>query len=167
MPDARYQGAYAEHYVRTLALASNVNVATWAIDDHGVDLTLRAPGKGQRGKVDVQVKSWSTPHGSADFWHFDRLNEVQYNHLVAEDDQPVRVLVLLVVPAAGLDRTVLVDDGLLLRHCAYYATVPGPRIEQPDPARRRRVLVPRKNLLTPAALRRLVYPQLLPQRSRP
>jgi uncharacterized protein DUF4365 len=165
VPDARYQGIYAEYYVRTLALASDINVATWAIDDHGVDLTLRAAGRGQVPKVDIQVKSWSTPHGTDLMWHFDRLTEVQYNQLLAEHDQPRRVLVVLIVPRDDSLRTEVVDDGLLLRHRAYFTELSGPRIEMPNPARRRKVMVPRQNLLTAKALRGLVHPQVVPQRS--
>lgn len=164
MPDARYQGAYAEQYVSALALACDVNVSCWTIDDHGVDLTLCPAGK-DHPKVDVQVKSWSTPRGSEEHWHFDRLNEVQYNHLVPEDDQPERVLVVLIVPKDRAARTELMTDGLLLRHHAYFTGVPGPRIEIPDPRRRRQVLVPKRNVLTPAALRSLVVPHLVHQRS--
>jgi hypothetical protein len=164
VPDARYQGEYAEQYVRTLALACDVNVASWAVDDFGVDLTLCVAGRGHP-KVDMQVKSWSTPRGTDDFWRYDRLNEVQYNHLVGGAEEPPRYLVVLIVPAEAVQRTEVVAEGLLLRHQAYFAEVQGPRIEPADASRHKQVLVPRRNVLTPATLRGLLQPQLVPQRS--
>jgi uncharacterized protein DUF4365 len=169
VPDARYQGAFAESYIRSLALAAGLNVLHAAVDDDGVDAMIRYSGDvgtvASPG-VDVQVKSWSTPKGSDVFWHFDGLNEQQYNRLAGDNYQMPRFLVVLVVPADRSGLAELVDDGLLLRHHAYFASVAQePRIDAPDPRRRRRVLVPRGNLLTVTALRKLLHPELVAQRS--
>jgi len=169
VPDARYQGAFAESYIRSLALAAGLNVLHAVVDDDGVDAMIRYSG--DVGSVaspgaDVQVKSWSTPSGSDTFWHFDGLNEQQYNKLAGGNYQMPRFLVVLVVPADRSRFAELLDDGLLLRHHAYFASVAlEPRIEAPDPRRRRRVLVPKRNLLTAAALRAMLHPELVAQRS--
>jgi len=170
VPDARYQGAYAEMYIRSLALAAGLNALTYTIDD-GLDVQIRytddadSPALRSWPGVDLQVKSWSTPRGGGDFWTFDRLNEKQFNKLAGDDYTVPRYLVVLVVPADRLRLTEVVDDGLLLRHHAYFATVPGPRVGSPDVTRRKQVLVPKRNVLTAATLRGLVHPELVAPRS--
>ncbi|WP_326561217.1 DUF4365 domain-containing protein [Micromonospora sp. NBC_01796] len=171
MPDSRYQGAFAESYIRSLALASGLNVLHAVVDDDGVDVMVRYSG--EVGAVaspgaDVQVKSWSTPAGSDTVWHFDGLNEQQYNRLAGGNYQMPRFLVVLVVPAHRNRFAEVLDDGLLLRHHAYFTSVAQePRIEDPNPRRRRRVLVPKRNVLTPTALRAMLHPGLVVQRSVP
>jgi hypothetical protein len=169
VPDARYQGAFAESYIRSLALASGLNVLHAVVDDDGVDAMIRYSGEvgavASPG-VDVQVKSWSTPSGSDAHWHFDGLNEQQYNRLAGRNYQMPRFLVVLVVPADRSRFAEVLVDGLLLRHHAYFTSVAQePRIKEPDPRRRRRVLVPKRNVLTPEALRAILHPGLKTQRS--
>jgi len=137
-----------------------------AIDDDGVDVMIRYSGEvgyiASPG-IDVQVKSWSTPRVSADCWAYDRLNEQQFNKLVGTNRQMPRYLVVLVVPADPERLTELLDDGLLLRHRAYYASMAHEQaIAAPCADRRRRVLVPKANVLTVAALRGLLHPDLAP-----
>jgi hypothetical protein len=171
VPDTRYRGEYAEAYVRALALAAGLNVATFAVDD-GIDAQIRYTSEDDHPVlrnwpgVDLQVKSWSTPAGQHDFWSFSGLNEQQYNKLVGKFTFP-RYLVVLIVPTDRWLLTEVRDDGLLLRHCAYYTTVPGPRVAHPDPSRRKGVRVPKRNVLTAQSLRHLVSPQLIAQRSAP
>ncbi|MGH3734223.1 MAG: DUF4365 domain-containing protein [Micromonosporaceae bacterium] len=169
MPDARYQGAFAENYIQSLALAAGLNVLRAVIDDDGVDMMIRYSGEvGNVASpgVDVQVKSWSTPSGSAEFWHFDGLNEQQYNKLAGGNNQMPRFLVVLIVPAERDRFTELLADGMLLRHLAYFEHMtPKPRIPDPDARRRRRVQVPKCNLLTPQALRAMLHPELVTPRS--
>lgn len=171
MRDPRYQGAYAEMYVRSVALAAGLNVLTYEVDD-GIDAMVRYTRDDDSDPdelrswpgIDLQVKSWSRPAGSGDHWRFDGLNEKQYNKLAGDHVHP-RYLVVLLVPADRAELTEVVRDGLLLRHHAYFTRVAGPRIESPDGTRRRRVEVPKQNVLTAGALRALVNPALLTQRS--
>lgn len=47
------------------------------------------------------------------------------------------------------------------RHRAYYTSIADqPRIDEPDSGRRRRVAVPKANVLTPPSLRALLHPEL-------
>lgn len=45
MPDMRYRGAYAEYYIRALALAAGLNVLNPAVDDDGLDAMIRYSGE--------------------------------------------------------------------------------------------------------------------------
>lgn len=170
MPDVRYRGAFAESYVRTLALAAGLNVLRAEIDDDGVDAMIRYSGKvGALASpgIDVQIKSWSNPSGSAGAWHYDGLNQQQYNELVDHNYQMPRYLVLLIVPGDQRRLAEVHDDGLLLRHHAYYTSITGqPRIASPSAGSSRRVHVPKANLLTPPALRGLLHPDLSTARVR-
>jgi hypothetical protein len=158
-------------YIKSLAMAAGLNVLTYEVDD-GIDALVRYTKDDDADSdelrswpgVDLQVKSWSTPLGSGDFWAFDRLNEKQFNKLAGDHVHP-RYLVVLVVPADRARLTEVVDDGLLLRHFAYFTKVSGPRFESPDGARSTRVRVPKENVLTAATLRWLVHPELVAQRS--
>ena len=143
MVDTRYQGAFAESYIRSLALASGLNVLRADVDDDGVDVMIRYSGEvgavASPG-IDVQVKSWSTPKGSDRLWHFDGLNEQQYNKLVGDNYQMPRFLVVLIVPSDQSRLAEVLEDGLLFRHRAYFVSVARDvRIEDPSPRRRRRV----------------------------
>jgi hypothetical protein len=168
LPDARYQGAYAESYIETLALAPGLNVLIHKVDD-GIDLYIRYTADDGTVRmwpgIDLQVKSWSTPVGTDEFWSFRGLNEKQYNKLAAADQTQPRYLVLVLVPADQSRLTEVVEDGLLLRHRAYYTQVTGPVIPEPDHRRRRQVLVPKRNVLSAARLRALMPPVLVTPRS--
>lgn len=162
--DTRYQGAYAESYVRTLALAAGLNVLRPELDDYAIDMMIKyvdPAGRSRNWSRDVQVKSWSTPVGSDDSWNFGALNEVQYNALVAEDSTSPPLLVVVIVPPADVDLASMNEDGLLLRKRAYYTEIPGPRIESPSKRRKRAVAIPKANVLTDATLRRLVCDDLV------
>src|SRR5260370_35944196 len=126
MPDVRYRAAFAEAYIRCLALAAGLNVLRAEIDDDGVDVTIRYSGEVgyvASPAVDVQVKSWSAPSGSGAAWHYDGLNEPQFNKLAGTNYQMPRFLAVLVVPA---ERERLADD----RH----AVLPNPP-RRPAPRR--------------------------------
>ncbi|MFF5219462.1 DUF4365 domain-containing protein [Micromonospora sp. NPDC000442] len=174
LPDARYQGAYAELYIQALALAAGMNALSYVVDD-GIDIMIRHTADNESDSpllrswpgVDLQVKSWSTPSAAGEFWAFDRLNEKQFNKLACTDCTFPRYLVVIVVPPDRSRLTGLADDGLLLRHHAYYTQVPGPLVANPDANRRKRVLVPKRNVLTTATLRGLVHPELVAPRSAP
>jgi hypothetical protein len=163
VPDVRYRGAFAESYVRTLALAAGLNVLRPEIDDDGIDAMIRysgAVGPLASPGIDVQIKSWSSPSGSAGAWHYDGLNQQQYNQLVGDSQMP-RYLVLVIVPSDQNRLAELHAEGLLLRHHAYYTSLAGqPRVANPSTGSSRRVQVPKANLLTPAALRELLHPDL-------
>jgi Domain of unknown function (DUF4365) len=164
VPDVRYRGAFAEYYVRALALAAGLNVLHATVDDDGVDAMIRYSGEvgviASPG-IDVQVKSWSNPAGSSSAWHYDGLNQKQYNKLVGDNYQMPRYLVLLIVPKDQARLAELLDDGLLLRHCAYFTSIADkPRIAAASSGSSRRVHVPKANLLTASALRGLLHPDL-------
>ncbi len=77
-----------------------------------------------------------------------------------------RLLVVLIVSVERDRFTAMLSDGILLRHLAYFTSLAEqPRITDPDRRRRRRVKVPKRNLLTPQALRGLLHPELIAPRS--
>ena len=68
-----HQGYFGESFVRVLASAAGLVAGKQDIDVTAVDFSFDFPGS--RGttrypKIEAQVKSWSSPAGSADMWHY-------------------------------------------------------------------------------------------------
>lgn len=155
----RLQGKFGEDYVRVLASAAGLLVYTYDLDGDGIDLGFRFPGRVNRvasPAIEAQVKTWSKPSGRAGDWHFDGLNEVQFNKLAGDDYSVRRFLFLVLVPPDARDYASLSTDGMLLRHLGYFISLrDAAPIEHPDSRRRRPVRVPKANVLTVATLRKL------------
>jgi hypothetical protein len=160
MLDARrLQGKFGEDYVRVLASAAGLLVYTYDLDADGIDLGFRFPGRVNHvasPAIEAQVKTWSKPSGQAGEWHFNGLNEVQFNKLAGDDYSVPRFLFLILVPSDARDYAALSTDGMLLRHLGYFVSLRAATpIEHPNNRRRRPVQVPKANVLTVATLRKL------------
>lgn len=163
MLDARnHQGKFGEDYVRALASAAGLLICCYDLDVDGIDLGLRMPGRvgnTMSPGIDVQVKSWSRSRQVAGTWHFDGLNEVQFNKLAGPDFTYPRFLFLVCVPADPSLYATMQTDGMLLRQLCYYRSLESePRIDQPNKSHRRPVRVPLSNVLTARTLRKLIHP---------
>jgi hypothetical protein len=161
-----HQGKFGEDYIRVLASAAGLIVRTDDVDRDGVDLGIKFPGRvgaAASPAIDVQVKSWSRPRRtpSGDEWHFDGLNEAQFNRLAGEDFTVPRYLFLVVVPPESKRYVNMWTDGMLLQHLAYFQSFQSELpVERPETSRRRPVRVPVSNLLTVRSLLSLVHPGL-------
>ena len=170
--DARnHQGKFGQDYVRALASAAGLIIATFDLDVDGVDLGLRFAGRAGKTAspaIDIQVKSWSKPRSVAGEWHFSGLNEWQFNKLAGADYTIPRYLFLILVPSDQHTYVSFETEGMFLRHLGYYLSLQNqPRIERPDNTRRRAVRVPMSNVLTVRSLLNLVHPALAPVGSQP
>lgn len=162
--DARnHQGKFGEDYVRALASAAGLLVCCYDLDVDGIDLGLRIPGRvgnSMSPGIDVQVKSWSRSRASAGEWHFDGLNEAQFNKLAGPDFTYPRFLFVVCVPTNPHEYATIQTDGMLLRQLGYYRSLANEvPISQPNRARRRPVRVPLSNVLTARTLRGLIHPE--------
>lgn len=159
---SNHQGKFGEDYVRVLASAAGLLVQTFDVDLAGIDFTLRWPGRigpAATPGIDVQVKSWSKPRKSGGSYRYDRLNEVQFNHLAGPRDTYTfgRYLFLVIVPDEPTKYTAVGPDGLLLRYQGFYTSLHDrQRIEQPSNKRRCTVDVPIANILTVRTLLSLI-----------
>src|ERR1035437_998825 len=153
MLDARnHQGKFGEDYIRVLASAAGLLVYTPDLDYDGIDLGLRWPGRvgpAASPAIDVQVKSWSTPHKSSGAWRFDGLNESQVSTLAGQPYTDPRCLFLVIVPESADAYAEILTDGMLLRYQGFYVSLRDePVIRAPSRERRRVVHVPIGNVLT-------------------
>jgi Domain of unknown function (DUF4365) len=157
-----HQGKFGEDYIRVLASAAGLIIYTADLDHDGVDFLLRLPGR--RGPaaspgIDVQVKSWSKRRQSDGMWHYDGLNEMQYNLLAGPNYTVPRYLFLVNVPPKADNYATVLTDGLLLRYQAFYTSLrDNELIADPSTRRRRMVEVPVGNVLTVRTLQGLLQP---------
>ena len=154
-----HRGRFAEHYVRTLAAAAGLVIDSPDWDD-GIDMTLRSPegmGPASRPRIDVQVKSWSRPRDAGAFYIYDRLSEVQFNQLAAPESMAKRYLFVVLVPYDTGALADLYTRGTLFRYYANYVSLHGQDL-LPDPSkdRKKKVQVPKANVLTVRTLRELL-----------
>jgi len=156
-----HQGKFGQDYIRVLASAAGLLVYTPDLDYDGVDLLLRWPGRigpAASPAIDVQVKSWSNPKKSDGIWHFDGLNEQQFNKLAGTDYTVPRYLFLVIVPKSSDTYSEVRADGMLLRHQGYFVSLQDETvIQRPSRQSRRPVKVPVGNVLTVGSLRGLMH----------
>ena len=157
-----HQGHHGEAFVHLLAAAAGLNVARYDLDV-GVDWILATPGpRGtQRSpKIEVQVKSWSTPTGSAAVWNFP-LSCRAYNHLAGPGHEVPHFLFVCVVPTDAALYADADHEQMLVRKAAYWHSLAN---ETPDPTLNpestKTVHIPKCNLLTPATVTALVERRL-------
>ena len=147
-------------YLHAVASAAGFAIHGPAVDDDSVDRTVVARGWVHRKsvlrspKIDVQLKSVSrgplkTGEGSFVF----RLSKKNYDELRHRALVP-RLLVVLLLPMDAGQWIEQDDERMLSRHAAYYLSLSG----MAAAAHRSKVPVnlPRENLLTVDALRRLM-----------
>ncbi|WP_238015559.1 DUF4365 domain-containing protein [Dactylosporangium sp. AC04546] len=141
--------------MRALAASAGLVVSRPDLDVTGEDFIIGHPG--MRGslrhpRIEVQVKSWSTPNGSAAAWRY-RMRAEHFNELAGGAFYLPRYLFLVVVPADAEQYTSVADDALRLHHAGYWASFA--HLSLVAGARSVTVDVPRRNLLTPTTLRDL------------
>lgn len=155
-----HQGHFGEAFIRVLGAAAGLTAAKQDLDVTGVDLMLCEPtdGGGVRyPSVEVQVKSWCDPRGTDSHWLYDGLTEVQFNRLAGGGFRIPRYLFVVIVPRESELYGLAGEGHLLLNHAAYWTSLAGfDPVAEPGDSRRRRVEIPKANLLTTQTLRRLL-----------
>ncbi|BBL74441.1 DUF4365 domain-containing protein [Methylomagnum ishizawai] len=101
-------------------------------DNAGIDAELTGwgpfPGGGYREEIDIKVQLKATvqpPTDHGDFWSYSLKGINRYNDLRTEAVSTPRLLVVLFLPADPADWLALDDDALILRKCAYWASLRG------------------------------------------
>ncbi|MEV5704506.1 DUF4365 domain-containing protein [Actinoallomurus sp. NPDC052274] len=156
-----HQGGYAEALVRVLSAAAGLRLAKPEPDLDGIDFCLwpdRVGGRrGARSTpINVQVKSDSIAAGDATHWrHY--LKVPHFNALADPDTTFPTYLFLVIVPSEPRHYVSLHPDGLLLRKSVYWHSLAkdGPVVDAKKDAKKR-VDIPKANLLTVDSLRTLV-----------
>lgn len=160
MLDARtHQGTFGEDYVRALAAAAGLLVYEYKPDRAGIDFGFRVPDQHEGltpQRIEVQVKTWSRPRAVGPQWHFNGLNEQQFNQLAGECVIP-RYLFVVCVPPDPAEYVDFQTEGMLLRQLGYFRSLADePRIENPDKNRKPLVRIPLGNVLTVQSMRSLL-----------
>ena len=92
-------------------------------------------------------------------WHFNGLNEVQFNKLAGPGFIVPRFLFLICVPPDAAQYATFTGDGMMLRQLGYHCSLENEdRIPEPDRNRRRPVRVSTGDVLTMRSLLDLVNP---------
>ncbi|MGP3920440.1 DUF4365 domain-containing protein [Nonomuraea sp. 10N515B] len=155
-----HQGWYGECFIQVLASAAGLQAYKPVPDCTGVDLQIGLPSEIEDDfpRMEVQVKTWSTPKESGNSWRYGRLDEKRFNLLVGKRIIP-RFLFLVIVPPEG-DRYAMADPAALtLSHAAYWVSLAGqPKIPNPSSAKHVQVAVPKSNLLSVDSLVKLFEP---------
>ena len=143
-------------FIGALAGRAGVNLSVSRTHDYGVDGTLlhvemRGTRRIESGfHVDFQLKStknWSYENGQVIY----DLEAKTFNDLVGRDPAAVKcILVLLCLPSEESNWLDSSEEKMLLRNCCYWAHLQGPQTEAEQ---RKRIRIPRANLLTAEALR--------------
>lgn len=158
------QGLHGEGFLFAMASSAGLLVTRSSLDVDGVDWLLAFPGPAgtvRSPKIEAQVKTWSKPQGDAEAWHF-RMSIEHFNALAGRGFELRRYLVLITVPDETECYARCDDTGMCLSHAAYWVSLVEhePVLALGTGPKTRTVLVPKRNLLSPATLRSLVRDEL-------
>ena len=150
----QHQGYFGETFIRALASAAGLIVSRADLDVTGEDFTIVGKGAvaGKRHpKIDVQIKSWSSPAGVGAEWSY-AMSVEHFNELAGMDYSLPRFLILVIVPKSHHQYAVAQPSQLVLNHSAYWASLQ--HLSRIDPTTQTRVTVhiPRANLVTTQSL---------------
>jgi len=118
---------FSNTFVVAVAAAVGCVTGQWNVDDDSTDWQLAiAGGAGtvRSPRLDLQLKCTATPKIADRHLRFP-LPAKNYKDLIPENLAVPRILVVVVVPERVEDWFVLSDDSLILRHCAYWASLRG------------------------------------------
>lgn len=167
---AHKQEQISKGYIIATAAAARVNLSIDHEHDYGIDGTfngvaarlqaIRPDGTEEfrlsdNGiKVDFQLKCTTTweYRGENVSWS---IKSQTYNDLVlrARHSTPL-ILILMCLPRESSDWVTTTEDTLILRHCCYFVELEGAPL--PNENSTKKIEIPRQNVLTPAALSRIL-----------
>ena len=153
--------AFSEAYLRALAAREGLSVTRDANDVDGIDVVIAARGyvqhEGRRGgrrspRLGVQLKC-SGRHEPRDGVLQHDLPVKSYDDLRARDHVVPRVLVVVCVPPDWEQRLEWSPEALVLRDCAFWASLVG----LPPTKNRRTCRVVLRQRLSPAVLTHILF----------
>jgi len=157
MTDAARMEALSRAYLQTVAAVCGLTFSLRSAD-YGIDLTLHeVVRRGNRHRetgldLDVQLKSTTAAIWRTRTVSFD-LTATAYDDMIRDTPKP-RILALLVLPTAEAHWLKQFERQLRLGGAMYWLSLEGAR---PSANRRSvRIEIPRRQLFTPAALRRIM-----------
>lgn len=156
-----HQGGYAEALVRVLSAAAGLRLAKPEPDLDGIDFCLWPDRVGAlRGArstpINVQVKSDSVAAGNATHWRHN-LKVPHFNALADPETTFPTYLFLVIVPPEPRHYVSMHPDGLLLRKSVYWHSLANEKpVVNAKKDAKKRVDIPKANLLTVDSLRTLV-----------
>ena len=155
-----HRGLYGESYVYLLASAAGLTAGKQNLDVDGVDWLFAYPGpKGTKRspKLEIQVKTTSSPEQEGEYWKY-RLSVKRFNKIAGSGFDTPRFFGLVIAPKNPDDYAVCGPDSLIASHAAYWISFAErePLSETEEAAQSIGFLVPKKNLLTPQSLLRLI-----------
>jgi hypothetical protein len=154
----QHQGLFGETFVRALASAAGLVVAKAELDVTGEDFTISCKGvvAGKRHpKIDVQIKSWSSPAGAGTTWSYPMLVK-HFNELAGTDYSLPRFLILVIVPKQRHQYALAKPSQLVLNHSAYWVSLHDYSRIDPTTQTSVTVHVPKANLVTAQVLQSLM-----------
>ena len=128
-------------------------------DNRGVDARISAFGPFSGGyltdvNIDIQLKATASEQiAKSDSMYYDFKGISQYDKLRDETTEITRILVVLFLPSNCEEWLLCSESELVLKRCAYWASLIG--MPDTDNTTSIRLTLPRKNLLTPAALQQI------------
>ena len=153
--------SFSEAYLRALAACEGFSVSREAQDVESVDVVVAAHGRveheGRKSsrrspRLGVQLKC-SARHEPGDGVLQHDLPVKNYDDLRARNYVVPRVLVVVCVPPDWEQRLEWTPEALVLRHCAFWASLVGAAPTE----NRRTCRVALHQRLSPAALRHILY----------
>jgi hypothetical protein len=155
-----HQGLHGEGYVFAMASTAGLLASRPIMDVDGVDWLIGHPGPlgtARSPKIEVQVKTWSTPTGDDETWGY-RLRAPHFSALAGPGFVVRRYLIVVIVPGDVSQLAVCDAECMRLHHAAYWTSLVDrePIVDGPEAPATVTVRVPRRNLLTPGSLVALV-----------
>lgn len=154
------QESLSRSYAHAIAGTAGVNMHIGREFDYGFDGTfrpviIRGTRRVESGfPVDFQLKctkNWSHEGNQVAY----SIETKTYNDLVTRDPEGIgALLILLCVPADQSEWLEVSEDYLKMQRCCYYTALSGNAVANEDS--KKKILIPRDNLLTPAALAKLL-----------
>lgn len=153
--------SFGEAYLRAVAARQGLSVIRDAHDVDGIDVVVAARGfvehDGRRGtqrspRLGMQLKCSGRYEPRDGVLQHD-LPVKNYDDLRASDHVVPRVLVVLCVPSNWMQRLEWSPDALVMRHCAFWASLVG----MPPTRNRRTCRVELRHRLSPEALTEMLY----------
>lgn len=146
------QEQFSNAFVEAVAAVAGCSAAQNSVDNDSIDWTLsnRLP---RRPKLDLQLKCTGNDSGTAENIRF-ALPVKNYRDLILTDLSNPRILVLVVVPEQIDHWMEQTPERLVLKRCAYWASLLG--LAESDNENTVTVDVPRANLFTVDTLNRMM-----------
>jgi hypothetical protein len=152
MAQAARQECFGDAFLLAVAGAAGCAASLRRPDDDSIDWTLSCRLT-RRPKLDVQMKTWTGDNGSSDPIRY-ALKRKNYDVLIITDVFSPRILVLVTVPADDGEWMSLSSEQLVLRRCAYWASLAG--LQPSENEHTVTISVPRANVLTDKVVQELM-----------